>query len=161
MRVARRLNAASTSRRGRRGRSGRHRAELPGAMQNTGLLPSFIGARAYDRDGARLGHVADVLFDVSTRRPDWLLLVLLRATDRFVHVPAHGARHRAGGVLLCCERALVRTAPTTAAPPFELQRAHALQLARHYGVRGAIAGPWEGLAEPAFALADDRVRMAG
>ena len=130
-------------------------------METTGLLPSFLGARAYDREGARLGHVADVLFDETTRRPDWLLLVLLRAEDRFVHVPARGARHRTNGVVLCCDRAQVRSAPTGASPPFELTRPRALELARHYGVRGAITGPWEGLAEPAFALADDRVRLAG
>lgn len=128
---------------------------------DTGLLPCYLGARAYDRDGARLGHVADVLFDAATDRPAWLLLVLLRATDRFVFVPARGVRQRSRGVVLTCERELVRTAPLASGPPHELAPGHAAELATHYGVRGIGQGPWAGLAEPSVVPADDRVRMAG
>jgi hypothetical protein len=123
-------------------------------------LPSWIGTRAYDCEGARLGHVADVLFDDATHRPDWLLLVLLRAADRFVLVPARGAVRRTAGLALPYERALIRSAPVAAAPPGELGRAHAKALSRHYRARVGD-GPWTGIVEPAFAQADDRVRMAG
>jgi hypothetical protein len=127
-------------------------------MDPLGLLPSLLGARAYDEAGARLGHVADVLFDSRTQRPAWLLLVLLRATDRFVLAPAQGARHHPGGIDLPVARALVRTAPLAAGPPNELGPEHAKQLAEHYGVPLA-SGPWAGLVEPSLGVVDDRVRM--
>lgn len=129
-------------------------------MEPLGLLPPLLGARAYDEIGARLGHVADVLFDARTERPAWLLLVLLRATDRFVLVPARGVRHHPHGLDLPVPRALVRTAPTAAGPPNELGPEHARALAAHYGV-AAGPGPWYGLVEPSLGLVDDRVRMAG
>ena len=123
-------------------------------------LPSWLGTRAYDRHGARLGHVADVLFDEPTARPAWLLLVLLRASERFVLVPARGVVHRAGALEVATDRALVRGAPTRAVPPGELGAEHAAALARHYGVRIG-SGPWRGIVGPELARADDRVRMAG
>lgn len=129
-------------------------------MEPIGLLPSLLGARAYDEIGARLGHVADVLFDERTQRPAWLLLVLLRATDRFVLVPAAGVSHHPAGIDLPLPRALVRTAPLSAGPPNELAADHARALARHYGVPCGI-GPWSGLVEPSLGVIDDRVRMAG
>jgi hypothetical protein len=129
-------------------------------MEPLGLLPALLGARAYDEIGARLGHVADVLFDERTERPAWLLLVLLRAQDRFVLVPAAGVRHHAQGIELPVPRALVRTAPIASGPPNELGPEHARALAAHYGV-AATPGPWLGVVEPALGLVDDRVRMAG
>jgi hypothetical protein len=129
-------------------------------MEPLGLLPSFLGARAYDEAGARLGHVADVLFDSRTQRPAWLLLVLLRAADRFVLAPAQGVRHHAGGLDLPIARALVRTAPLAAGPPNELGPEHARRLAVHYGVP-VTTGPWAGLVEPSLGIVDDRVRMVG
>lgn len=123
-------------------------------------LPSWIGTRAYDREGARLGHVADVLFDDATHRPDWVLLVLLRAHDRFVLAPARGIVQRSGGIALPYDRSLVRRAPVSAGPPGELGREHAALLARHYRTRVGD-GPWTGLVDPALAWADDRVRLAG
>lgn len=128
-------------------------------MESLGLLPPLLGARAYDEIGARLGHVADVLFDDRTQRPAWLLLVLLRAADRFVLVPAAGVRHHPGGIDLPVSRAQVRSAPLSAGPPNELSVEHARQLAAHYGVSFA-PGPWSGLVEPSVGLVDDRVRMA-
>ncbi len=129
-------------------------------MEPLGLLPPLLGARAYDEAGARLGHVADVLFDARTQRPEWLLLVLLRVTDRFVLAPARGVRHHPSGLDLPLPRALVRDAPIAPGPPNELGPAHARRLAAHYGVP-ASCGPWAGLVEPALGLVDDRVRMAG
>lgn len=129
-------------------------------MEPLGLLPSLLGSRAYDESGARLGHVADVLFDTRTQRPAWLLLVLLRASDRFVLAPARGVRHHAHGLVLPVDRTLVRTAPQAAGPPNELGADHARRLAVHYGVPVGL-GPWAGLVEPSFGLVDDRVRMAG
>ena len=129
-------------------------------MESLGLLPSLLGARAYDEIGARLGHVADVLFPVGSPHPEWLLLVLLRAADRFVLVPARGVRHHHGGIDLPLPRALVRTAPTTAGPPNELTALHAERLSLHYAVAHSD-GPWEGLVEPALGIVDDRVRMVG
>ena len=123
-----------------------------------GLLPAWIGTRAYDADGARLGHIADVLFDERTRRPDWLVVVLLRAEDRFVLVPAKGARQHPRGIVLPVHRRIVRTAPTSAAPPDTLPFADAQTLARHYGV-ACSAGPWMGIAEPELGRAEERVRM--
>jgi hypothetical protein len=129
-------------------------------METLGLLPPLLGARAYDEIGARLGHVADVLFDERTQRPAWLLLVLLRARDRFVLVPAEGVRHHPGGLDLPVPRALVRTAPVGAGPPNELGPDHARALAAHYGIT-ISAGPWCGLVEPSLGIVDDRVRLAG
>jgi hypothetical protein len=129
-------------------------------MEPLGLLPALLGARAYDEIGARLGHVADVLFDERTERPAWLLLVLLRAQDRFVLVPARGVRHHAQGIELPVPRALVRTAPIAPGPPNELGPEHARVLGAHYGV-AVSPGPWLGVVEPALGLVDDRVRMAG
>jgi hypothetical protein len=123
-----------------------------------GLLPSWLGTRAYDLDGARLGHVAVVLFDERTGRPEWVLLVLLRADDRFVLVPAAGVRQDPRGVLLPLHRRIVRTAPTSAAPPDGLSPALAAQLARHYRV-ACGPGPWSGVAEPALGRVEERVRM--
>jgi hypothetical protein len=125
-----------------------------------GLLPSWIGTRAYDADGARLGVVADVLFEQTSGRPEWLLLELLRADDRYVLVPLTGARQHARGVVLPVHRRVVRTAPTSAAPPDGLVHAQVRELARHYGVQFG-PGPWTGVTEPVLraGLAGSRVRM--
>jgi hypothetical protein len=124
------------------------------------MLPSWIGTRAYDVDGARLGVVADLLFDQTTSRPEWAVLELLRQSDRFVLVPAAGARQHPRGVVLCVHRRVVRTAPTSSAPPDALLSAHARELARHYGCPCG-PGPWSGVAEPAVVrgLEGQRVRM--
>ncbi len=129
-------------------------------MELEAVVPGWIGSRAYDRDGARLGHVADVLWDDATGAPAWVLLVLLRAADRFVLAPAPGLRHQPGGIELAVPRSLVRTAPTTSLPPGELGREHAAALCAHYGMRVG-RGPWTGIVEPHLAHAEDRVRMAG
>jgi len=129
-------------------------------MEPAALVPGWIGSRAYDRDGARLGHVADVLFDDLTGAPAWLLLVLLRTDDRFVLAPASGVRHHPAGVELGVLRGLVRTAPTAFSPPGELGRGHAAALCAHYGVRVG-RGPWSGIVDPHLAHAEDRVRMVG
>jgi hypothetical protein len=129
-------------------------------MEPEAIVPGWLGSRAYDRDGARLGHVADVLFDDLTGAPAWLVLVLLRTSDRFVLAPAPGVRHHPSGVALTVSRSLVRTAPTSSSPPGELGREHAAALCGHYGVRVG-RGPWSGIVEPHLAYAEDRVRMAG
>jgi hypothetical protein len=129
-------------------------------MELEALVPGWIGSRAYDRDGARLGHVADVLFDDVTGAPAWVLLVLSRHADRLVLAPAVRLRHQPGGVELAVPRSLVRTAPTRFSPPGELGRDHAAALCAHYGVRVG-RGPWTGIVEPHLAYAEDRVRMAG
>lgn len=139
-------------------RAGMRGSTPNGGTMTPGLLPSWLGTRAYDLDGARLGHVADVLFDERSGRPEWLLLVLLRAEDRFVLVPAAGVRQHAQGVGVPVHRRVVRTAPTSAAPPDALAVSDARRLARHYGVPCG-AGPWSGIAEPALGRAEDRVRM--
>ncbi len=122
-----------------------------------GVLPSWLGTRAYDQDGARIGHVADVLFDTTTARAEWLLVVLLREHDRFVFVPTNGAKHHPLGVVLPLARDTVRDAPRSAAPPDQLTAAHARELFRHYGC-GATHGVYEGIAEPALGPAEERVR---
>ena len=129
-------------------------------MEPEAIVPGWLGSRAYDRDGARLGHVADVLFDDLTGAPAWLVLVLLRTDDRFVLAPAPGVRHHPAGVGLTVSRSLVRTAPTSSSPPGELGREHAAALCAHYRVRVG-RGPWSGIVEPHLAYAEDRVRMAG
>ncbi len=128
-------------------------------METLGLVPCLLGARAYDKAGARLGHVADVLYDDRTHRPAWLLLVLMRAQDRFVLAPAHGLRHHAGGLDLPLDRTLVRSAPQSPGPPNELGPAHARRLAAHYGV-AVGTGPWTGIVEPTLGVVEDRVRMS-
>ncbi len=124
------------------------------------MLPSWIGTRAYDIDGARLGVVADLLFDETTGRPEWAVLELLRADDRYVLVPVSGLKQHPRGIVLSVHRRVVRTAPTTAAPPDGLAASHARKLARHYGL-ACGPGPWSGVAEPAVArgLEGQRVRM--
>jgi len=129
-------------------------------MESVALVPGWIGSRVYDREGARLGHVADVLFDDETGAPAWLLLVLLRSADRFVLAPAVGVRHHPAGVGLAVTRGQVRSSPTSPQPPGELGRRHAAALRSHYGVRVG-RGPWTGIVEPHLAHAEDRVRMAG
>ena len=51
-------------------------------------VPAWVGSRAYASDGARIGLVADVLLDGQTRAPEWVLLVLPRARERYVVAPA-------------------------------------------------------------------------
>lgn len=122
-------------------------------------LPAWLGCRLYDADGARLGLVADVLFDERTSAPGWLSVVLDRAADRFALVPARGTRHRAGGVQVRTARALVCSAPSTPLPPDALGPGHAAALARHYGVRCG-GGPWRGVAETAVARTPERLPLA-
>lgn len=124
------------------------------------LVPGWVGSRAYDAEGARIGYVADVLFDALTAAPGWVLLALPRVEDRFVLAPAAGLRHGAQGVHLACDRALVRTAPTSAAPPDGLGRTHARALAAHYGIRCGN-GPWNGVVEPWLVGVGGRMRVAG
>lgn len=122
----------------------------------SGLVPGWIGARAYDADGARIGHVADVLFSAQSRAPGWLVLALPRVGERYVLSPAAGLGHRFDGVQVTCSRALVRTAPPSAAPPDALTVRHAAVLAAHYGMRCG-PGPWQGVVE--FSLAGSGGRM--
>lgn len=124
------------------------------------LVPGWIGSRAFDVEGARIGHVADVLFDAHTHSAGWVLLALPQVVEHWVLAPARGLLHRADGVQLACARELVRTAPVSAAPPDALTRSDALVLAAHYGVRCG-AGPWLGVVEPAFAGAGARMRITG
>lgn len=121
------------------------------------LVPAWIGARAYAADGARIGHVADVLFDARTRAPGWLLLCLPRAVERYVLAPAGGLRHRIDGVELSCDRERVRSAPPSEAPPDSLAMRTAATLAAHYGIRCG-AGPWHGVVEPSLVGTGGRMR---
>jgi hypothetical protein len=121
------------------------------------LVPGWIGCRAYDVDGARIGHVADVLFDAYTNAPGWLLLALPGREDGFVLAPAAGLRHHVEGVTLACRRARVREAPSSPLPPDSLAARHAAALAVYYGVRGG-GGPWHGIVEPTLVGASTRMR---
>ena len=123
-------------------------------------VPAWVGSRAYASDGARVGLVADVLLDGQTRAPEWVLLVLPRAHERYVLAPASGLRACADGVQLAVSRADVRSAPLSAAPPDGLAREHARTLAAHYGVRCG-AGPWRGVVTPALVGAGTRLRITG
>ena len=60
--------------------------------------------------------------------------------------------------MLPVHRRVVRTAPTSAAPPDALACSDARLLARHYAV-ACGPGPWTGIAEPSLGLAGQRVRM--
>lgn len=135
-------------------------APPPAVAADDGVVPGWIGARAYDADGARIGHVADVLFDAQSRAPGWVLLVLPRPEEQFVLAPARGLRHLHDGVQLGCRRDAVRTAPTSAGPPDGLAHEHARALARHFGVRCG-AGPWHGVAEPRLVGVAGRMRTSG
>ncbi len=126
-------------------------------LSASGLVPGWIGARAYDAEGARIGHVADVLFAAQSRRPGWLVLALPRVDDRYVLAPADGVGHRFDGVQLTCSRELVRTAPPSDSPPDALMDRHAAVLAVHYGVRCG-QGPWQGVVEPSLAGSGARMR---
>ncbi|MBA2346685.1 MAG: PRC-barrel domain-containing protein [Solirubrobacterales bacterium] len=123
----------------------------------SGLVPGWIGARAYDAEGARIGHIADVLFTDRDRMPGWLVLALPRTERRYVLAPAGGLGHRFDGVRLACPRELVRTAPPSASPPDALTARHAAVLAAHYGVRCG-PGPWQGVVEPSLAGSGGRMR---
>lgn len=129
----------------------------PPTQTAAALVPGWIGARAYAADGARIGHVADVLFEERGSAPGWLLLCLPRTEDRYVLAPARGLRHRIDGVTLACDRDRVRSAPTTQAPPDSLAARTATGLAEHYGVRCG-AGPWHGVVEPALVGSGGRMR---
>lgn len=121
------------------------------------VLPSWLGCRAYDAEGGRLGHVADVLFDERTHAPAWVVLVVARGEDRLVLVPAVGMRHSCGGIGLPVSREAVRTAPVAVGVPGELGSDHAAALSRHFGVR-PTPGPWRGVVEPDV-MREDRVRL--
>lgn len=128
-------------------------------MTVAALVPALIGSRAYDADGARIGHVADVLLDVRTGVPAWILLELPRITQRFVLVPADGLYREDDGVHLACRRADVHAARATAAPTDGLTPSQALASAAHFGV-ACGAGPWHGVVEPALVGAGGRMRIA-
>lgn len=132
-------------------------AVLSPAPTAAALVPAWIGARAYDVDGARIGHISDVLFHEHGNAPGWLLLCLPRTEESYVYAPAQGLRHRVDGVQLACERELVRSAPHADAPPDSLAKRHATALAVHYGVRCG-AGPWHGVVEPSLVGTSGRMR---
>lgn len=135
-------------------------ATLAAPRPAQGLVPGWIGSRAFDAEGARVGHVADVLFDQNTHCAGWVLLALPQAPQHWVLAPARGLRHTAEGVHLACTRDAVRAAPVSAAPPDGLGRGDALALGAHYGVRCG-PGPWVGVVEPAFVGAGGRMRITG
>ncbi len=132
-------------------------APAPPAPTAAALVPGWIGSRAYDADGARIGSVADVLFEEHGSAPGWLLLCLPRTEDRYVLAPARGLRHRIDGVQLACDRELVRSAPCADAPPDSLMKRHAAALAAHYRVRCG-PGPWHGVVEPMLVGTGVRMR---
>lgn len=125
----------------------RETPNMPPPGISSAVLPGWAGCRAFDVDGVRVGHVGDVLFDVHTRAPAWVSIILLHADEPWTLAPARGLRHHVGGVQLACTRHAVRSAPVAITPPGELARGHALALAAHYGVRCG-AGPWSGAITP-------------
>ena len=107
-------------------------------------LPSWAGAVVASRDGVTLGRVADLLFDVHTHVPGWLVV---RHSDGCALVPGRRLRHHAAGVEVPFTAEVVFGAPLAVGPPGELGPMEGAQLAKHFEVRCG-GGPWRGLVEP-------------
>jgi hypothetical protein len=98
-------------------------------------IPSLVGARLADRDGAVVGTVEDLMFATPSQRPVWLLVRLRHVAEPYTFVPADRLGGDAAAVRVRFTEAQIRAAPVRLAVPCEASREHAVRLCRHYGVR--------------------------
>jgi hypothetical protein len=107
------------------------------AMRATGIVPALRDAPLRDRAGVTVGQLEDLLADVTTNRPAWLVVRL--DDGRRTVAPAHGSRPSLGGTVLAWDASAVRRCPITLTGP-TLAREHVVPVCRHYGVPVAAAG---------------------
>jgi hypothetical protein len=125
-------------------------------MRATGIVPALRGGHVADRDGVALGTVRDLLVDMTTNRPAWLVIAL--DDGALTVAPAAGARPTAAGTRLACSGEDVRTCPVALAA-CELGREHVVRVCRHYGVRPP-AGTWSDGVRPVGATGRPAVAIA-
>lgn len=126
-------------------------------MSSEPTIPPVIGAIADDRDGTRIGIVAEVFIDDATGTTTWLAITDGLHSTRTLLAPAAGAITRTGRVRLA-----VNADAIAAAPRFprnqHLGRGQESALRRHYGLplpggHQDTAPPTVGTPEPAVATA--------
>ena len=87
-----------------------------------------------DRDGAKIGKVADVYFDDQTRQPEWALVHTGLFGTRETIVPITGVSRSGDDLMVPFEKNFVKHAPNVGSDE-ELSDADEATLAEYYGLQ--------------------------
>lgn len=77
----------------------------------TDTYEAWIGRRAIDRDGAKIGSISDIYYDDVTGQPEWVTVRTGFLGQRSSFVPVHGADVDGDSLRLPFYRDRVREAP--------------------------------------------------
>lgn len=101
-------------------------------------LSSWVGRTAVDRDGDKIGKIADVYLDDDSGQPEWLAVTTGMFGAKVSFVPIGGADVRGDDVVVAYDKATVKDSPNAEADGALSPEEEDL-LYRHYG-RGYSSG---------------------
>src|SRR3954447_1501703 len=99
-----------------------------------------------DRDGTKVGKVADVFLDNDTGRPEWLLVHTGLFGMRETLVPVAGSQPSGDDLVVPYDKDFIQSAPNVGTDE-ELSQDDEATLARHYGLQYSEARSDTGLPE--------------
>ena len=97
-----------------------------------------------DRDGKKIGKVADIYLDRNTGKPEWALVHAGIFGDRHTVVPIWGAMRSGDDLIVPYEKDFVKDVPNVATEE-GLSDVDEARLAQYYGLRSSKARPRSGL----------------
>ncbi len=113
-------------------------------MQTPEELEQWIDRHAVDKDGHRIGTIADVYIDDATGRPEWLAIMTGLFGSRISFAPLTGARERGDDVEVAYAKGVVKDSPNIEADG-QLTEQEERRLYEHYGLsRSSPSSPGEG-----------------
>jgi uncharacterized protein (TIGR02271 family) len=103
-------------------------------MSLTEEITRYRGETLVDRDGDKIGSIAEIYMDHETGQPEWLAVKTGMLGTRLSFVPSAEATETADGLRVPYEKARVKDAPNVEADG-ELSRQEEAELYRHYGLQ--------------------------
>src|SRR4051794_13003625 len=102
---------------------------------NTRDLTAWIGHNAVDRNGDKIGKIADLYFDDDTGRPEWLAVHTGLFGTKVSFVPLAASRAAGDELMVAYDKAMIKEAPKVE-PEGALSPAEEEALYGHYGYGG-------------------------
>lgn len=97
-------------------------------------LETWVGRPSVDKNGNKLGAIADVYMDDATGNPEWLAVVINGLfTNRVSFVPLAGAEEDGESVRVAYAKSLIKDAPSMELDG-DLGAEEEERLYRHYGI---------------------------
>jgi len=96
-------------------------------------LEGWIGRKAIDPSGAKIGNIADVYVDDAIGEPEWLAVVTGLFGSKISFVPLEGAREQGEAIAVPRSKADVKGSPTIDVDG-ELSEDEERRLYQHYGI---------------------------